>query len=395
MHRLRRRSALTVSFHRDRFFWNTSLQTAIVASFIGGFGPAQSLLQKNQGTSLTIAGLHGTAMGIGSILAGVLNARLAHKYGREQASWIGILIFMVGASSLVIFTPVYATITSVLVASAGVAITINNMVTTISHRYDSQAAKIAIAQANAISAVGSILGTAIVSLIAIYFAGGSQWKFGILFSFPFIVLLYLYNRNIHDVHIADTEGRQRGKLSRQYWWAWGALIASIGVEFCTSFWAAALIKDRTGASAAIGTACVVAVTTGMTIGRWYGGLILKRFSIDQQLLILYATYLIGFAIFWLSHSLVLSIVALFIVGAGISIQFPLTALRLIILSGGRPDLAQGVASNGGGLAIALGPFLLAALADQIGISQAYLMVPVLVVVAAIIVKLVPTPEVRS
>ena len=381
-------------FHRDRIFWNTSLQTAIVASFIGGFSPAQSLLQKNQGTSLTVAGLHGTALGISSILAGVVNARLAHRFGRDQASWIGILFFIVGASSLVLFTPVYATITSVLIAGIGVSITINNMVTTISHHYGNQSAKIAIAQSNAISAVGSIAGTAVVSLIAIYFAGGSQWKFGLLFGIPFAAILYLYNRNLHGEHVPDSSGHQRGKLSRAYWWAWCALIASISVEFCTSFWAAALIKDRTGASAAIGTACVVAVTTGITLGRWYGGIILKKFSLDQQLLILYLTYLIGFAIYWLSHSLPLSIVALFIVGTGISMQFPLTTLRLIILSDNRPDQSQGVTSNGAGLAIALGPFLLAALADQIGISQAYLMVPMLIIIAALIVKLVPTPEER-
>lgn len=383
-----------MSFHRDRVFWNTSIQTAIVASFIGGFSPAQSLLQKNQGTSLTVAGLHGTAMGLASIIAGVINARIAHRFGRDQAAWIGIAIFMLGATSLVLFSPVYATILSVLIAGTGVSITINNMVTTISHRYGNHSAKIAIAQANAISAVGSILGTAVVSVIAIYFADGSQWKFGLLFSFPFAVILYFFNRNIHDEHVPDSQGRQRGKLSRAYWIALCALVATISVEFCTSFWAAALIKDRTGASAAIGTACVMAVTTGMTLGRWYGGLVLKRFSLDQQLLILYSTYLAGFGIFWMSHSLQLSIVALFIIGAGVSMQFPLSTLRLIILSEGRPDLSQGMTSNGAGLAIALGPFLLAALADQIGISQAYLMVPVLVIIAMVIVRCVPTPEER-
>lgn len=382
-------------FQRDRIFWNVSLQTAIVASFIGGFGPAQSLLQKNQGTSLTVAGLHGTAMGIASILAGVINARLAHRYGRDKASWIGILIFVIGALSLVIFTPVYATITSVLIAGTGVSITVNNMVTTISHHYGNQRAKVAIAQSNAISAVGSILGTVVVSAIAIAFSGGSQWKFGLLFSLPFALILYWFNRNLHGEHVPDSQGHQRGKLSRSFWWAWIALIASIGVEFCTSFWAAALIKDRTGASAAIGTACVISVTTGMTVGRWYGGLLLKKFSLDGQLLILYATYLVGFSIYWFSHNLLISVPALFIVGVGISMQFPLSTLRLIILSDNRPDLSQGITSNGAGLAIALGPFLLAALADQIGISQAYLMVPLLIIIAAIIVKLVPTPEVTS
>lgn len=381
-----------MKFTRDRVFWNVSLQTAVVASFIGGFGPAQSLLQKNQGTSMTVAGLHGTAFGIASIVAGVINSRIAHRYGRERASWIGIAIYMVGATMVAFCNPVYLTILGVLIAGTGISITINTMVTTITHHYGTAAAKVAIAQSNAISAGGSILGTAVVSGIAIYFAGGSQWKFGLLFSFPFVVVLYLFNRNLIEEHIPDESGHQRGKLSRGWWIAWAGIVASICVEFCTSFWAAALIKDRAGATAAIGTACVIAFGGGSALGRWYGGIILKKFSLDHQLIILYGTNLLGFAIFWLSHNIALSILSLFIIGLGISMQFPLTTLRLILLSDKRPDLSQGITSNGAGIAIAFGPFALAFLADQIGISRAYLMVPLLILIAVTIIKVVPTPE---
>ena len=55
---------MSKSFHRDRFFWVVAVQTAVVNFYLGGFGPAQSLLRADQGTSLTIAGLHGTAMGV-------------------------------------------------------------------------------------------------------------------------------------------------------------------------------------------------------------------------------------------------------------------------------------------------------------------------------------------
>ena len=50
------------TFHRGRFFWIIATQTAIVNFYLGGFGPAQSLLRADQGTSLTVAGLHGTAL---------------------------------------------------------------------------------------------------------------------------------------------------------------------------------------------------------------------------------------------------------------------------------------------------------------------------------------------
>ena len=81
---------------RDRFFWTIALQTVAVNFFLGGFGPALPLLRADQGTSLTIAGLHGTAMGVASIAAGYANPHLAHKFGRAKSQWIGLGIFLFG-----------------------------------------------------------------------------------------------------------------------------------------------------------------------------------------------------------------------------------------------------------------------------------------------------------
>lgn len=384
-----------VAFTRDRYFWNISLQVAVVATFLGGFGPAQSLLQKNQGTSLTVAGLHGTAMGLASIVAGLFNTRIAHRYGREAAAWIGIIIFGVGALAIASFHSYLVTIPGVLVAATGVSLTINSMVTSLTHHFGTSGAKIAISQANAISALGMITGTTVVSLSAIAFGEDGPWKFGLLFAFPFAALLFFINRGMKKEHIPEESGHQRGKLSRLWWIAAIGMFAQISIEFCTNFWAAALIKDRVQASAAIGTACVIAMGLGMLIARWYGGAVMKKLSIDHQLYVLYAINALGFIGFWFSHNLFISILALFIIGVGISMQYSLKALRLILLSDKRPDLSQGVTSNIVGAAMAISPFALAAVGDHIGISKAYLMVPFFILLAAVIIKIVPTPEHRS
>ena len=69
-----------MTLQRDRVFWTISAQIALVNFYLGGFGPAQPLLREDKGTSLTIAGLHGTAMGLASIIAGALNPRVVHKF---------------------------------------------------------------------------------------------------------------------------------------------------------------------------------------------------------------------------------------------------------------------------------------------------------------------------
>ena len=155
------------------------------------------------------------------------------------------------------------------------------------------------------------------------------------------------------------------------------------------------MKDRVGTTAAISTVAIVSFGSGMGIGRWYGGLLLKRFKLDTQLLIGIGVQFLGFISFWFSHNIFLSLVSLLIIGLGISMQFALASIRLISFSDGRPDLAIGRTSLAAGIAIAAAPFLLGFLGDNFGISQAYIMVPVLIVIAFVIVKLVPSHPVKA
>jgi predicted MFS family arabinose efflux permease len=376
------------NFHRDRFFWVVAIQTAVVNFYLGGFGPAQSLLRADQGTSLTIAGLHGTAMGVASILAGWANPRIAHKYGRSKASWIGLSIFIVGLTMFVVSPPVYITLPATLITGFGVSVVINTMLTKMSAHYG-KAAEVAIPQANGIASAGFVTGTALIGTIAIAFP--NLWRLGLLLALPVALILFLVGREKEEEeHVPDEEGPQGGKLSRKFWISWVGFVACISSEFATSFWAAALLKDRVGSTAAISTVAIVALGTGMGIGRWYGGLVLKNLKLDTQLLSIIALQFVGFVGFWLSHNMIISLVCLLAVGMGISMQFALSAIRLISLSDGRPDLAIGRASLAAGTAIAGAPFLLGILGDSFGISRAYIMVFVLIAIAFAIVKAIPS-----
>jgi predicted MFS family arabinose efflux permease len=376
------------SFHRDRFFWVVAVQTAIVNFYLGGFGPAQSLLRADQGTSLTIAGLHGTAMGVASIFAGWANPRIAHRFGRSRASWIGLSIFITGLTLFVISPPVYITIPATMITGFGTSVVINTMLTKMSHHYG-KAAGVAIPQANGIASLGFVIGTALIGTIAIAFP--NLWRVGLLLAVPVALVLFLVGREKdQEEHVPDEDGPQGGKLSRSFWIAWVGFIACISSEFAISFWAAALLKDRVGSTAAISTVAIVAMGTGMGIGRWYGGLVLGRLKLDTQLLTVITLQFIGFVGFWLSHNMILSLFCLLAVGIGISMQFALSSIRLIGLSDGRPDLAIGRASLAAGIAIAGAPFLLGLLGDNFGISRAYIMVFVLIAIAFVIVKVIPS-----
>jgi predicted MFS family arabinose efflux permease len=381
------------TFQRDRFFWIVATQTAIVNFYLGGFGPAQSLLRADQGTSLTIAGLHGTAMGVASIAAGYANPHLAHRFGRAKSQWIGLGIFLVGLFLFVISPPVILTIPATLITGFGTSMVINTMLSSMSHHYG-KAAEVAIPQANGVASIGFVTGTALIGTIASLYP--SFWRLGLLLAIPVAVILVLVGREKEaEEHVPDESGPQSGKMSAKFWLAWLGFVACISSEFATSFWSAALLKDRVGSSAAISTVAIVALGTGMGVGRWYGGLVLKNFKLDNQLLGLVALQFIGFVAFWLSHSMIISLICLFVIGLGISMQFALSAIRLVSFSDNRPDLAIGKSSLAAGIAIAGAPFLLGFLGDNFGISRAYIMVPVLIMIAFIIIKLTPSQSEKA
>jgi predicted MFS family arabinose efflux permease len=197
------------------------------------------------------------------------------------------------------------------------------------------------------------------------------------------------DRNYVD-QVAAEQKRQQGKMSLKFWISWVGFVACIASEFATSFWAATLFKERVGGTSASATTVMLAFGIGMALGRWYMGQILYRLHLDQQLLTVIGIQFTGFAIFWFSHIYAVSIFGLFLIGAGISTQFALASLRLIELSDGRPDQAVGLSSLAAGIAIALAPLALGLLDDQFGISRAYIMVPVLIAIAFLVVLFIPT-----
>jgi predicted MFS family arabinose efflux permease len=381
------------TFQRNGQFWLLALQVATVNFFTGGFGPSQALLREDQGTSLSIAGLHGTAMGVAAIFAGWLNSKMVHRFGRSNSTWIGLIVFSIGIVIFVFSPPVQLTLLATLIAGFGISVVINNVNTAGSHAF-AENSHTAVAQINAVAIAGFVTGNFIIGSTANIVR--DQWRVGLLITIPFILGMFIFGRKYQpDSHIPDESGPQRGKLSRGFWISFTGFFISISAEFATSFWSASLISDRTDASSAISTLAVIAFGTGVGTGRWYAGRLLKRFHADEQLKIALALQFVAFGFFWSSHILAFSLLTLFFVGLGISVQFPLFTLRMVAFSEGRPDLSIGKSSIAAGIAIASSPLLLGILGDNFGISRAYIMVPVLIALGFIMVLISPSKHLAT
>ena len=96
---------------------------------------------------------------------------------------------------------------------------------------------------------------------------------------------------------------------------------------------------------------------------------------------------------WSATSAPVMLAALFATGLGMSLQWPLGMARILRSAGGRTDRAAGAALAFGTAAIGAGPFVLGAFAERMPIHQAFLIVPVLLVISLGIVMLRPVPEI--
>ena len=355
---------------------------------MGGFGPALPLLRDLQGTSAAVAGLHGTALGIASIVAGQLNAPLVHRFGRYRSSWIGLFTMCLGVLAFVSLPEASQTIPAIFFAGVGISLAINNIVTYISAHYAEHQTR-AFSQNNAVNQFFFLLGNLIVGVVA---ALGITWRPTLLLCIPFALALYfIAGRKFRPEHVPESAGRQRGSLPMTYWVAWVGLAFTIAAEFAIAYWSAALIRERTGISAALATVLVLAFPLGMMTGRWYGTYIAPNLGIDQRLMVALAMQIGGFAIFWSAAHPTLGFLGLLIVGLGTSMQFILTTLRLLAFGGAKVDLAMGRSSWAAGIAIAGSPFLLGYLSDLFGVTKAFLIVPIFIAIAFAIVSTLPMP----
>ncbi|NCU89087.1 MAG: MFS transporter [Actinobacteria bacterium] len=377
----------TTTYKRDKVFWLAALQTGAFGIFMGGFGPALPLLQEAQGTSAAIAGLHGTALGVASIIAGAFNAHIVHRYGRMTTVWLGLITFNIGALGFVLFPRAWQTILAIFIAGIGLSVTVNNTFMKLSIHFADHSAR-ATSQANGVNSAFVLLGNFIIGVIA---SSSFSWKLGLLLCIPFTIVLYLLlGRQEEYEYIPEESGRQKGSLSLKYWVSWVGMTFCIAAEFAIAFWAAALLRERTDMSAPLATTLVLAFPLGMMIGRWFGTYLLPSLDIDQRLKLIVAIQGLSFLVFWASDIALVSFIALFFVGFGTSMQFALSTLRLLRFGANKPDLAIGKASWGAGIAIALSPFFLGFLADKFGIVNAFLMVPAIVICAFVIVVLLPS-----
>ncbi|MEV7965480.1 MFS transporter [Sphaerisporangium sp. NPDC088356] len=370
---------------RDRPTWLIYLQLATFSTYLYGLSAALPLLRIDQGVSQAVAGLHGTSMAVGSIISGIAMPRLVSKVGRRRATWLGLAVMACGVVLVALTTALPVTLLGFGLASGGGSITLYVGMSMLSDHHRA-AGPAAINEANA---VGVTVGIGVSFLISVLAGTPLGWRAGILIT-PIAALLLLALMGRVWVPALPTAGDHpeagpTRAADAPYGWrfhaACGVLFCLVAMEFLFNVWAAKLLADQTGMTAAAAATGLTAFTAGIAVGRFATGRLALRMDPTRMLSGALVVTLTGWSVFWFSAHPVISYAGLVLSGLGIAVQFPLGLARVLAMSGGRAAQASAAASIWTGVAVGVGPFALGALADGFGTRMAFLVVPLLIALA--------------
>ncbi len=164
---------------------------------------------------------------------------------------------------------------------------------------------------------------------------------------------------------------------------WMDVLLAVSVEFCLVFWAADALRDWHDAGPAAAPALAAAFLVGMALGRTFASRLMAGRHPLAVVVGASGVAILGFAAFWGLPFLAGAALGLLLAGVGVSLLYPVTLARLLAAWPLARDRAAARGALASGIAIGVPPFLLARMADEMGLRAAYLIVPVLLLALAL------------
>ena len=374
-------------FPRDRVTVTFYSVFAVWGWLLYSFNPSVPLLADDLGISDAQAGLHGTAMAVGAILAAFITPRLVRGRGRRPALLASAALITVGVVALVLAPTLVWSLTAIFVLAIGgnAAISASQPGLAIRHGKKSSAV---LTEANGVgSAVGLVGPLAVGACVAV----GWGWRpavlvtgvlalvsLGMVARVPVGGAMTAAHADVAPPPVASGTGRRLGAVPA--WCFLTTLVAAVGMEFATTYWATGLVIEQTGAGAGIAAATTAGLVLGMTVIRFVVSPLTLRITPASLLAGAFVVAIGGWSILWTATTPAVAMVGLVVSGLGYGALYPLSVALLLATAPHRPDATQAKATLAAGVAIGIAPFALGALADQFGTHQAFLLVPVVALV---------------
>ena len=365
---------------RDELTRLAYLMLGLWAFLLYALGPALPALRRQLDVSRATVSLHTTLVALGAVAVGIAGERVVFRLGRRRTFWLTSIAVAIGAVALALGGRLALTLPAAALLGVAGAMLVAIIQAALADRHGTLAPA-ALVESNALAAA---LGAAAPLAVALAIVAGSDWRavfvVAAVLAVPALAAAY---GSVAFPAAPDLPHDHEPALPREYWLFWFALLLFVAFEFCVVFWSTDYLESVLGLSRSRAAAAASLFLVGMTLGRVLGGWLAKRASAERLLAVALAVAAVGFASFWLIPSALVAAAALALTGLGVAVLYPLTLALAIRAAGGRTDAASARAAFATGIAIAVAPFVLGALADEAGLRAAYGIVPALVALGAL------------
>ena len=363
------------------------------AFLLYGIGYVVPLLRRDLAIGDSMAGLHASAVAVGTLLAGALGERFMRTLGDTLAPRIAMLGICL-AGVLVAFAPnVALTLAGALLFGVAGGITLS----WVNHRLSAPGgheAAVAIARVNLIGLVAALASPIAISAVDGF---GLNGRLAMLLPLPLVLGLEAIHwrspgargrvQEAEEVAAAGNGAaaappRATGRLPSAYWRAWLVIVVAVALEFTIVYWGASLIDLRTGAGTAQATTAAAGFLLGMiavriALAAGFGTRASRVWLTTAAL----GAVAVGALITWQATSLLLGGFGLFVAGAGVGPLYPVSITHALALVRDAPEAAAARATLATGVALIGAPFLLAVTGERIGLVNAWPLVAVAAIAA--------------
>ncbi|MGN6742723.1 MAG: MFS transporter [Amnibacterium sp.] len=327
--------------------------------------------------SYSEGGLHVAAFAAGSMAAGLLGNRIEGLLGRRHMLWAAVACMGLGAIGLVAGPAAPVTVAGVLVMGFGggsLLVTIQAVLAD----HHGERRTIALTEANLAASAAYVVLIGVLSLSA---AIGLGWRVALLVSLLVPLVTWLTNRRL-AVPAAPPVPDGPVRLPGAFWIAAAMILCTTAIEWCVTGWGATFVAGAARVSADVAVGLMLGYFGGVLVGRAVGSGFARRYEAARLLAFALALTAVGFVILWPATSPLQAFLGLAVIGAGIGNLFPLGLSVAVALAPGRAAAASGRAVLGSSTAVLLAPLTSGAIADATSLTTAFVVVPVLLVLAA-------------
>lgn len=377
-------------FRWDRLTYASALGYALLVSGLS-VGVVLGELRQQFDLSGVLAALHGSTFGFGLLAAGLWGVRVVDRLGRRTSLAVSAAAIATGITMFCLGPAWPVTLAGTALSGLGGALLVMVMPALISDHHGEHRA-VAFA---AVNGAPGLAGLAFSLVIGAALALEWSWRPPYLILTAIIVLTLaavawpvpVPDATRHSSFTVSTLGQ------RDVFVPWLHIVNAVLAEFAIGVWAATYLKEVGHASGGLASATAAVFGVSMFLSRLVLPRLLAWFG-ESTVPLSFCVLSFGALTMCFAPGFVPRALGLAVVGIGGGPLYPLTVDRLYAAAEHKVDsITLGAyCALASATAVTLGPLLLGALADSIGLRKALLMVPVIGVIGAITQRPSETPR---